>query len=100
MACSRMPKCRLRPPERAGFEIAGAFECQTCLGRGREIGRAADQPGMMRRDGVEHLAGGFAGGDALGVGGKGRQLCIPARRAARARCMRSIWSARSGCLLR
>ena len=31
-------------------------ERQMRLGGGREIGRAADQPRMMRGDGVEHLA--------------------------------------------
>ena len=34
----------------------------------------------MRGDGVEHLAGRIAGGEALGVGGENRKLRIPVRR--------------------
>ena len=69
---------QLRPPGRVGFEIAGALERQAGLGRRREIGRAADQPRVMRGNGVEHLAGGVARGKALGVGGKNRKSRVPA----------------------
>ena len=63
---------------RAGFQIAGAFECEMRLGGRREIGRAADQPRMMRGNGVEHLAGGVARGKALRVGGENRKSRVPA----------------------
>src|SRR6185437_2598325 len=43
----------------------------------REIGRAADQPRIMRGDGVEHLAGGVARGKALRVGRKNRKRNVP-----------------------
>ena len=69
MACSRMPKCMLRPPQRARLEVARALEGQARLGRGREVGRAADEGGMVRREGVHHLAGRVAARHALGVGG-------------------------------
>ena len=59
---------------RVGFEIAGAFEGETRLGRRREVGRAADQPGIMRRNGVQHLAGGIARGKALRVGRESRKV--------------------------
>ena len=47
MACSRMPKWKLRPPELSGREVAGAVEGQPRLGRGGQVGRAADQPGHV-----------------------------------------------------
>ena len=65
---------------RVRFEISGAFKCQRRLVRGAEIARAADQPGDVLRQHVEHLAGCLAPGDALGVGGEDRQLVVPAVR--------------------
>ncbi len=65
---------------RVGFEIAGAFKQEPGLGRRREVGGAADQPRVMRRDGVEHLARRIARGDAFGVGGENRKLRVPVRR--------------------
>ena len=60
-----------------GFEIAGALECEPGLGGRREIGRAADQPRVMRGNGVEHLAGRVARGKALRVGGENRKGRVP-----------------------
>ena len=80
---------------RVGFEIAGAFEREAGLGRGREIGGAADQPGIMRRDGVEHLAGGVAGGEPFASAAKAGSAASQSAGSSR-RCMRSISSARSG----
>ena len=53
---------------RPGFKIARAFECEMSLGRWCEIRRAADQPRVMRGNGVEHLAGGVSRRKALRVG--------------------------------
>ncbi len=64
-------------PRAIGFDITGALEGQPSLGRWREIRRTADEPGITRRDGVQHLRRGIAAGDALGVGGKARQFDIP-----------------------
>ena len=80
MACSRMPKWKLRPAGILGAEIAGAFESQPRLARGPEVGRAAEQPRHVLGEGVQHLARGVAGGDAFGVGGKRRQVPVPALR--------------------
>src|SRR6185312_1495387 len=62
---------------RAGFEIAGTFECEMSLGRRREIGRAADQPRIVRGNGVEHLAGGVTRGKALRVRRKRWKRGVP-----------------------
>src|ERR1700716_3230261 len=84
MACSRTPKCMLRPPRLSasrspapskvrrvlvdGSETAAPRKSRGVFGRGREARRAADEPGVTRRDGVQHLRRGIAAGDALGVG--------------------------------
>src|SRR6185312_1377339 len=62
---------------RAGFEIAGTFECEMSLGRRCEIGRTADQPRIVHGNGVEHLAGGVARRKALCVGRKSRKRGVP-----------------------
>ena len=38
-----------------GLEIPGSLKCKPRFGRGRQVGRTADQPGIMRCDGVEDL---------------------------------------------
>src|ERR1700754_1991878 len=48
------------------------------------VGRAAPQLGQHIGQGLEHLAGGLAGGDALGVGLPDRQRLLPADREAAA----------------
>ena len=85
MACSRMPKWKLRPAGVAGREIARAVEGQQRVGRGGQVGRAAQQPGDPLGDLVEHLARRNAAGNSLGVGGKRGDARRPSRRAAR-RC--------------
>src|SRR5439155_17677823 len=65
-------------PTAPPFEIAGALERQSCLGRGRQVSGAAEQPGKPAGNGVEHLAARVAGGQALGVGREGRDLGVPA----------------------
>ena len=60
------------------LEVAGVVEGQPGLGGGRQVGRAADQPGEVLRDGVLDLARGIAAGDALRVGREGRDCLVPA----------------------
>ena len=64
----------------AGLEVAGAREFQRRLVRGAEVRRAADEPGDVLGEHVEHLARGVAPGDALGVGREDRQIAVPAGR--------------------
>ena len=94
-ACSRIPKCRLRPVSLVGLEVAGAVEGEPRLGRGREVGRAAEQPGHGLGQRVEHLARRVAAGDAPSVGRERREgSSQPSGRSRR--CMRSTSSASSG----
>jgi hypothetical protein len=51
----------------------------TGLVRRPEVGRAAQEPGDVLRQHVQHLARGVAPGDALGIGGKDGQVAIPSR---------------------
>ena len=51
---------------------------QPRLGRRREVRRAAQQPGDVRRQGVQDLGAGVAPGDALGVGVEGLDGGLPA----------------------
>ena len=62
----------------AGLEIAGPFEGHVGLGRRGQVGGAADQPGDVLGDRVEHLARRGARGQPLGVGGEDRQVLVPA----------------------
>ena len=62
------------------LERARAFPLQVGLGGGRQVGRPAHQAGQARADGVQHLSAGVARGDALLVGGEGRQVLVPAVR--------------------
>src|SRR5205085_4141475 len=48
------------------------------LGRGREVGRAADEPRDVPGDGVQDLRRGVAAGEALRVGGESRNVFVPA----------------------
>ena len=48
------------------------------LGRRREIGGAADEPGAHLGDRVDHLAGGFARRETFLVGGEDGQRLVPA----------------------
>src|SRR5262245_55413192 len=59
------------------FEIAGAFEREVRFCGWCKIGRAADQPRVSRRDGIEDLARRVAAGNPFRVGGKGREAAVP-----------------------
>ena len=50
------------------FQIARSLECEACLGRRSEVGRAADKPGVVRGDSVQNLAGGVAASNTFRVG--------------------------------
>ena len=75
MACSRMPKCSVRP-----YGLPGnIFDCRSVGQEARlalhggvvglgQVGRATPQLGQLGGQRAQHLAGGGAGGDALGVG--------------------------------
>src|SRR5437763_2430449 len=59
---------------------AGVGERQLRFRRRAEIAGPADQPRIIRRDRIEHLAGRGAGGEPLRVGRKGRKIAIPSGR--------------------
>ena len=61
-----------------GALLAGAFKRQQRFRRGRQVRRAADQPGHVLRDGVQHFARRIPRGQALGVGWERRQVFVPA----------------------
>ncbi len=61
----------------SGRERARAGKGELCLGRGRKVAGAADEPRHPRRDRVEHLAGGVPRRDALVVGRECREVGIP-----------------------
>ena len=65
---------------RARLEVAGALEGQDRLVRGTEIRRAAEQPGDVLRQHVEHFPRGVAPRDAFGIGRKDGQTAIPSGR--------------------
>ena len=81
MACSRTPKCMLRPAYVPGSKSPHVLEVG--LGRRIEVGRAADELGQGFRDRVHHGAAGVARCDAavLGVERRPRQIVRAARRA-------------------
>ena len=62
------------------LEVTRALECHARLRRWREIRRAADEPRQMLRNRILDLARGVAASDSLGIGRKGRNGLIPARR--------------------
>src|SRR5450755_3307830 len=72
------PEMQVAPAGSISFQIAGPLEGETCLGGWREVGCAADEPGVMRGDGIEHLAGGVAAGEPLRVGREDGQVRVPA----------------------
>ena len=84
MACSRMPKCRIRPygdwllpnGEVGETTVPVGQERAAALDGGvvalREVGAAADELGQGRRDGLDDLAARLAGRDVL-AGGEHRQ---------------------------
>ena len=92
MACSRMPKCSIRP-----YGLPGSI--LVCRSVGRKLGspsgvvlldsaRSAEPPhssGSFGAERVEHLARGGAGGDALGVGVPAGQAPPPSPGSARCR---------------
>src|SRR3954465_1398812 len=61
-------------------EIAGPLKGHPGLGRGRQVGGAANQPRNVRGDLVEDLTRGVAAGDALRVRRKDRDVLVPAGR--------------------
>jgi len=76
MACSRIPKCRFRPPDCPPPDRPRP-RIQAVLGRRREIGRTADQPRIMCRNSVQDLGRGIAAGESFSVSGECRQVGIP-----------------------
>ena len=82
----------------AGLEVAGALEGQAGLGRGGQVGRAADQPGHVLGQRVEHLArrDSRVAMPLASAGNVGRSLSQPS--GSWRCCIRSSWSASSGYL--
>ena len=109
----RTGRSRSRPSRARGCRSAGCgrrgvpgskspapVERERRLGRRPEVGRAAEEPGDVLRQRVQHLARRVAARDALRVGGKRRQARGPSRRAARAAASASISAASAGMLAR
>ena len=63
-----------------GLEIAASVEGESGLGGGSQVGGATDQPGHVLPDGIQHLAGRFSGGKALGIGREAGKILVPALR--------------------
>ena len=78
MACSRMPKCRLRPPWLSASKSPAPSNVSRVLVDGARSAEPPISHGTFFASGVEHLAGGVARGHALGVGREGRQVLVPA----------------------
>src|SRR6185312_1260101 len=64
----------------ARLEVARTGELKRRLVRGAEVRRAAEEPGNVLGEHVQHLARGIAPGDALRIGRKARQVAVPSRR--------------------
>ena len=85
MACSRMPKCRIRPygdrgraAGRAGTTVARRRSwCSCCSARSAEPPQSS---GITRVERVEHLAAGLAGGDRPCSPANSGSLRVPAVR--------------------
>ncbi len=80
MACSRMPKWRLRPAGFSALKSPAPSNVRRVLHEGAEIRRAAEQPRHVLGEDVQHLARGVPARDPLGVGGERRQAAVPAVR--------------------
>ena len=78
MACSRMPKWRFLPPGVAAWKSPAPAKVERGLGRWAEVRGAAEEPGDVLREHVQHLARGVAAGDPLRVGGEDREVPVPA----------------------
>ena len=63
-----------------GLKIARAFELERGLVRSRQIGRSANQPRNVLRQRIEHFTRTLAGRNTLGIGGKCREVIVPACR--------------------
>src|SRR5207244_1669747 len=61
-----------------GLKISSPFEGEACLGRWSQIGRAAHQPGNVLRKSIEHSACYLPCGNPTRIGGKRREITIPA----------------------
>src|SRR5262249_56081560 len=72
------PEVEVAATVAAGLEVSRALEGHARLGGGGEVGGAADEPGYLLGDRVEHLGRGLAPGQALGVGGEDRDVLVPA----------------------
>ena len=78
MACSRTPKCRLRPARSARREVAAAVDERVV--RRRQVGGAADQLRQAAGDRVDRLAGRGPRGQAAVLRLEDRQVRVPAVR--------------------
>ena len=56
------------------------FAVDECHGRGCKVGRATDELRDVGREHVQDLTARYASGHPLGIGCKGLEPCIPARR--------------------
>src|ERR1700675_1560858 len=60
------------------LEVAGSVEHNTRLRRRREVGGAAEEPGHVLGNRVQHLSRRVAARDALGIGWEDRDVGVPA----------------------
>ncbi len=71
-------KVQVAPAGVIRLQVARTLETQVRLGRGRQIGGAADQPGIALRDRIQHLGRAVPAGNTLLVGREARQTGVPA----------------------
>ena len=71
---------QVAPAVVVGLEAARTLERHVALGRRRQVGGTADQPGHVRADRVQHLLAAVARGQALRIGGERGDVGIPAGR--------------------
>ena len=72
------PEVKVSAARTLRLEVAGVGKLQRGLVRGTEVGRAAEKPGNVLREHVEHLPGSIAAGQPLGIGWKRREIAVPA----------------------
>ena len=69
---------QIAPARIVRLQVTGTVEGQPRLGRRRQVRGAADQPRVVLGQRVQHLPGRRPRCDALRVGGKGRNVGVPA----------------------
>src|ERR1700730_14502172 len=78
--CSRLPRGKFLPPGWGAPDSPAPLVLRRVLVRRAEIRRAAEEPGDVLREDVEHLARGVPSGYALRIRREDRQVAVPTGR--------------------